>query len=144
MRDPVRLIRATCYLGAALDALTVVPMLAPKIGGAVFGIEDFHPGNDYRYAMMIGASLMLGWTFLLIWAAQKPVERRGVLLLTVFPVVVGLALAGGFAVAAGLIPIERMLPTWILQAVILTLFSYSYRLATRAGEASAGGTDRSA
>lgn len=33
-------------------------------------------------------ALMWGWTFLLIWADRKPLERRGVILLTVFPVVV--------------------------------------------------------
>ena len=33
---------------------------------------------------------MTGWTFLLLWAFLKPVERRGVLLLTACPVIVGI------------------------------------------------------
>lgn len=32
--------------------------------------------------MSIGGILMLGWTILLIWAVQKPIERRFVILLT--------------------------------------------------------------
>jgi hypothetical protein len=41
--------------------------------------------------MGIGASLMAGWTVLLGWAACDPIERRGVLLITFFPVLTGLA-----------------------------------------------------
>jgi hypothetical protein len=33
---------------------------------------------------------MTGWTFLLLWAVRKPIERRVVSLLTAFPVIVGL------------------------------------------------------
>ena len=83
-------------------------------------------GNDYRYAMMIGASLMLGWTVLLIWADRKPVERKGVILITVLPVIVGMTLAGIFAVGSGLIKIDKMIPTWVIQTILLVLFLYSY------------------
>jgi hypothetical protein len=76
--------------------------------------------------MGMGASLMIGWTFLLIWADRSPVERRGVLLLTVFPVLFGLIIAGIYAVAAGLIPADRMVPTWIFQGLITGLYLFSY------------------
>jgi len=33
---------------------------------------------------------MAGWTLLLLWAVQQPVERRFVILLTAFPVVFGM------------------------------------------------------
>ena len=49
----------------------------------------------------MGAALMFGWTALLLWADRAPVERRDVLLLTVFPVVVGLAVNEAAAVATG-------------------------------------------
>ena len=39
-----------------------------KVMRASRGIDDFRPGVEYRYAMSIGASLMLGWTALLVWA----------------------------------------------------------------------------
>jgi hypothetical protein len=101
-------------------------MLCPRIGGIMFGIDNFNPGNDYKYAMMVSASLMLGWTVLLIWADRKPIERKGVIMITVIPVVVGLILAGTFAVYCGLIKIEKMIPTWIIQLTLLILFCYSY------------------
>jgi hypothetical protein len=118
-------LRISYWLGAILDGILVIPMLSPRIGGALFGIEHFDPGNDYRYAMMVGASLMLGWTILLIWADRKPVERKGVLLLTV-PIIIGLMLANLFAVSVGLIRFERMIPSWVMETGVLILFCYSY------------------
>jgi hypothetical protein len=126
MPDKVIFLRISYWVGAILDGLMVIPMLFPRIGGIMFGIENFNPGNDYKYAMMVGASLMLGWTVLLIWADRKPVERKGVIMITVIPVVIGLILAGTFAVSAGMIRIEKMIPTWIIQSILLILFCYSY------------------
>ena len=119
-------LRASYWLGAILDGIMVIPMLFPRIGGKMFGIANFNPGNDYKYAMMVGASLMLGWTVLLIWADRKPVARKGVILITIMPVVIGMILAGLFAVKVGLIQWQNMIPTWILQALLLILFLYSY------------------
>jgi hypothetical protein len=86
MRKKILLLRICYWIGAVADAISATVMLLPTVGGSMYGILDFNPGYEYRYAMGLGASLMLGWTFLLIWADKKPVERRGVLLLTVFPV----------------------------------------------------------
>ena len=126
MHNKVILLRISYWFGAVLDGFMVIPMLFPGIAGVMFGIDNFNPGNDYKYAMMVSASLMLGWTVLLIWADRKPVERKGVIMITVIPVVVGLILAGTFAVYCGLIKIEKMIPTWIIQSVLLILFCYSY------------------
>jgi hypothetical protein len=51
--------------------------------------------------MLLGGSLMTGWTFLLIWALQKPVDRRGILLLTAFPVIFGLIITTGNGIFNG-------------------------------------------
>jgi hypothetical protein len=126
MPNKVIFLRISYWFGAVLDGLMVIPMLCPRIGGIMFGIDNFNPGNDYKYAMMVSASLMLGWTVLLIWADRKPIERKGVIMITVIPVVVGLILAGTFAVYCGLIKIEKMIPTWIIQLTLLILFCYSY------------------
>lgn len=69
---------------------------------------------------------MLGWTILLIWADRKPLERKGVILITTIPVVIGMVLAGIFAVGVEMVKAERMIPTWILQTILLVLFPYSY------------------
>ena len=69
---------------------------------------------------------MLGWTFLLIWADRKPLERKGVLLLTAFPVVTGILLAEIYAVATKLISLEEMAPMGLFLVALIALFSFSY------------------
>lgn len=69
----------------------------------MLGIRAFTPAPDFRDAAAIGAALMAGWTALLVWGVLRPVERRGVLLLAAFPVVLGLIAAGIYAVAGGLV-----------------------------------------
>lgn len=121
----IRWLRVSYWAGAIADALAALAMLVPEVGDALYRTEGLEPGDDYRYAMRLGASLMLGWTVLLLWADRKPLERRGVLPITVF-VIAGLAWAGAYAVSAGLIAAPNMAPTWVLQGVLTVLFLYSY------------------
>jgi hypothetical protein len=132
MKNKTILLRISYWVGAVFDGAMVIPMLFPSVGGAMFGIDNFTPGIEYQYAMMIGASLMLGWTVLLIWADQKPLERKGIILITAIPVVIGMVLAGFFAVNVGMVRVERMIPTWIFQTILLILFSYSYFYTSKA------------
>jgi ABC-type phosphate/phosphonate transport system permease subunit len=134
MKNKIILLRISYWVGAVVDGVMVIPMLFPSVGGALLGIDNFSPGHEYQYAMMVGASLMLGWTVLLIWADQKPLERKGIILITVIPVVIGLVLAEIFAVSFGMVRIENMIPTWILQTILLILFSYSYFSTTLDGK----------
>lgn len=120
-----RWLRISYWAGAIADALAAVFMVIPEAGRVVYGVTDFEFGVDYRYAMRLGASLMLGWSVLLLWADRKPLERRGVLPITVF-VIAGLAWAGAYAVSVGLIPLANMIPTWGLQLALVVLFLYSY------------------
>jgi hypothetical protein len=114
------------WAGAILDALATVSMLSPAVFAATNGLPDFHPGIEYRYAMGMGASLMLGWTVLLLWADRKPLERKGVLLITLVPVVLGLELNEIIAVRVGFLSVLMTLPVWIVQALITALFVFSY------------------
>ena len=97
MKNKIIWLRISYWVGAIVDGLATLRMLFPKIA---YGVE-------YRYALGLGASLMLGWTFLLVWADRKPLERKGVLLLTVFPVVTGILLAEIYAVVKGLLLLEK-------------------------------------
>ena len=126
MSKKILLLRVCYWIGAVADAISAVVILLPTLGGSMYGIPDFNPGYEYRYAMGMGASLMIGWTFLLIWADRSPIERRGVLLLTVFPVLFGLIITGIYAVATGIITADRMIPTWIFQGLIMGLYLFSY------------------
>lgn len=116
MKNKIIWLRISYWVGAIADGIATLRMLFPKIA---YGVE-------YRYALGLGASLMLGWTFLLVWADRKPLERKGVLLLTAFPVVTGILLAETYAVAQRLITFGKMLPTGIFLVALIALFSFSY------------------
>lgn len=126
MNDAVRWLRISYWAGAILDALAALSMLSPELFAATSGLQNFHPGLEYRYAMGMGASLMLGWTALLLWADQRPLERKGVLLITLLPVVLGLVLNEIVAVRGGFLSIMMTAPVWLVQAAISGLFVFSY------------------
>lgn len=122
------LLRIAFLAGAATDAVALLPMLFPPVAWYLWGIDDV--SGSYRFAMGYGASLMLGWTALLLWASRRPAERRFVAALTVL-VIWGLVLAEIAAVHSGAISIARMAPTWCLQAGLLVLFAYAHHFPLR-------------
>jgi hypothetical protein len=122
------MLRTAFLLGAITDALAIVPMLVPRMASLLWGFED--TSGPYRFAMGYGATLMLGWTGLLVWAYQRPTERAFVAALTVF-VIYGLVITEIAAVLGGHLPAWRMVPTWILQAGLLALFATAYHRPSR-------------
>lgn len=83
-------IKGSCWLGIGVDALWAVGLFFPSVFALLVGRPDFNVDLQVRLAMGVGGSLMIGWTFLLFWAVLEPIERRGVLLLTACPVIVGI------------------------------------------------------
>jgi hypothetical protein len=131
----VRWLRASYRTGAVIDALAAIQMLVPGLFAFANELPEFAPGPDYGFAMGMGASLMLGWTVLLLWADRRPIERRGVLAITIVPVIVGLAINEAVAVRAGFLPLRSQVPIWTLQAALAALFGVSYRRGTRVAAA---------
>ena len=119
-------LRISYWVGAILDGLWIIPMLYPSLGGSLYGIEDFNPCPEYRFAMAIAASMMAGWTVLLIWADRKPVERRGILLLTIVPVKVCLDLSNYYLIAYDFLTVADMIPGWIESFLVYVLMIYAY------------------
>lgn len=118
-----RLLRAAFLAGAITDGLALGPMLVPELARLLWGFTDL--SGPYRFAMGYGASLMLAWTVLLVWAYRDPLPRRFVAALTVL-VIYGLIATEILAVRAGHLEAWRMVPTWALQACLLALFAGSY------------------
>jgi len=118
-----RLLRAAFLSGALTDAFALLPMLWPPLGELLWGFRDVSGG--YRFAMGYGASLMLGWTALLLWAYRRPLERHFVAALTVL-VIYGLIATEVVAVRSGAMAVWRMVPTWCLQAVLLAMFAGAF------------------
>lgn len=122
------LARVAFLLGAVTDGLAILPMLSRRIGAALFGRDPSRTNHEYRYAMGIGASLMAGWTLLLLWGAASPLERRGLLVLTVFPVITGIVVATVLAVRRGVIRLSRVVPLWVHLGVVSLFYAVVYVL----------------
>jgi hypothetical protein len=113
-------LRIAFLVGAVTDGLALVPLLSPSVATVLWGIEERSPA--FRFASTSAAALMLGWTLLLIWAYQRPLERRAVAALTIV-VVLGLVLAEVGAVLASSVSVSRMAPTWFFQVALVALFA---------------------
>jgi hypothetical protein len=110
-------------LGAITDFVVFLMMVFPQFASAFWGIEGFT--EQYYFAMGLGAPVMLGWSLLLLWAYKKPVERRTIAPLTILAII-GIAITNIIMVTRELFTVTGMLPSFIIQAILLALFSYGY------------------
>ncbi len=122
------LIQIAFLVGAITDGLAIIPMLSSRVGVAVFEGDSSLNSAKHSYAMGIAASLMAGWTLLLLWGAADPIERRDILLLTVFPVITGIIIATVIAVRNRILLFSRMIPLWIHLGILSLLYIVSYIL----------------
>lgn len=89
MTKRVFFIKTGYWLGIGADALWAAIFVSPYLYGLVTGAPDFNPDSQTRQIMLVAATLMSGWTVLLIWGVRNPIERRFIILLTAI-VVLGL------------------------------------------------------
>ncbi len=71
-------------LGAVVDGSIAVSWFLIASGWEIPNILNGYigTGRDYQLAMYVAAMFMSGWAVLLAWGALKPIERRGLLLIT--------------------------------------------------------------
>jgi hypothetical protein len=124
-------LRISYWVGAVVDFAAGLMMVTPALFAFMNQPANFQPTADHRYAMGMGAPLMFGWTVLLLWADRKPLERKGILPITLL-VVIGEALTQVWGVTVGFVPLGALVPTFILQALIFSLLLFSYLNARRA------------
>ena len=125
--DAVRWLRRSYRVGALIDAIAAAGMTYPKLYGPTLRFDpgSRRTGPEFTYAMRAGAPLMAGWTVLLVWADRRPLERRGVLPITIVPVIVGLMANDAQAVRAGRLSGRSVAPVRTLQVALVGLFGYS-------------------
>jgi hypothetical protein len=129
--NSVTLLRISYWIGAIADFINAIAMVYPPLLAGMLKLEEAPVSLDARLALLMGASLMFGWTVLLIWADRKPVERKGVLLITICPVILGLALTTLYGFLKGYIPLKGAIPIWILQVFLTVLFLSAYIFAQK-------------
>ena len=128
MKNPEKILKLAFLLGIITDALAVLPMLVPSIAEIFWGFSIFD--GEYLFAISMGAVFMIAWTLLLIWAYMKPIERRFIALLTLF-VIIGFVLCENLALMNEFIEITYLIPSYIIQSVLIILFIVGYLATTK-------------
>jgi hypothetical protein len=115
--------------GAMVDALALIPMLIPWAAGIIWGFSDFT--GIYYFAMGMGASLMVAWTILLLWAYRKSLERRYIALFTII-ILIGIVMTEIVSLSQGYIQLSKVIPTLVMQVILLILYSYGFIISGKA------------
>lgn len=78
------ILRSLFILGASVDGAISASWFLIAAGWGIPNILNGYVGTgaDYRLAMYVGAMFMAGWAVLLAWGSLKPIERRGLLIIT--------------------------------------------------------------
>lgn len=123
------LITLPYWLGILADALWAVGLFFPPVFGLLIGKPEFSPDFQTRLIMGMGGSMMTGWTLLLLWAVKDPIQRRVVILITAYPVVLGMLVVAFIGVLAG-----NSFDIWIVikTLVLMVSMTLSYLLACKA------------
>ncbi len=121
-----KLLIISYWIGIIADAMATLLLFSPTVANALLQPQPFEVSNIYLYATRVAGALMLGWTVLLFWAVQEPIERSDVLLITLVPVVTLLAVAAGLVARSGQIPISKLLPMFCLYFVLYCTIIPSY------------------
>ena len=117
-------LRASYWTGAIAGVVAALQMIIP-------GLSPFRGKVDFPDPLYMAGSFLLGWSLLLIWADRRPKERKGVLLLTLCPVLTAWAAAEIYAVVFTGLAFTVRLPFWLLLGSLSFLFAFSYFHARR-------------
>ncbi len=130
MSKKILWLRISYWAGIVVDAGAAILMLFPRLFLRFMNV-NVDPSPGFSYGMRYGAPLMIGWTVLLFWADRKPVERKDILPITLFPVVVGYIVFEVYSIVAGFATLGQTIPTLIMQAGLIALFTFSYSRSSR-------------
>lgn len=123
MEDAVRGLRRSYRAGALVDAVAAVGMAVAALYGPTLSFAgDFdRDGSEFAYALPAGAALTAGWSVVLLWADRRPTERRGILPITIAPVIAGLMANDARAVRTGRLSMLSLAPVRALHVELIGL-----------------------
>jgi uncharacterized membrane protein len=125
MNNKIRWLRISYWAGAIGDVY-----LAFRWAFQGKTMPDLYPDPGYNAGMRYIAVLALAWGILLLWADRKPQERKGILLITIFPVVSGLIVSNLLTYDAGFEGSSAVIRSLLMGALIV-LMAFSYLNAKR-------------
>jgi hypothetical protein len=117
------MLKTAFLVGAVVDGLIAIEWFLISLGLVDMPI---HPsfflgsGQDFRFVLSIAGLFMMGWTLLLYWGSLKPIERRGILLLTAVMLFLAILIHN----------LNRLLDTFILPKPDIALVLFPPHLVT--------------
>ena len=119
-------LKLSFIIGTIADFIVGINWLLISLGYNIPNLISSFKGasTDYRFAMYIGTMFMFGWTVLLFWGYLKPLERRGLLVITAVLLSISIIieilfyrnLLAGIGFTLGI----------ILRLLIISKFTFSY------------------
>lgn len=126
-KDNVMVLKSAFIVGAVADAVIAIEWYLISLGMVDLPV---HPsffvggGQDFRYVLSIGGLFMMAWAFLLYWGSVRPLERRGVLLITA--VMLFAAILSDYVVFAHLFTWQQIMLGTVVKILLVILFAGSY------------------
>jgi hypothetical protein len=120
-------LKTAFLIGAVADGVIAIEWYLISLGLIDLPV---HPsffvgsGQDFQFALSIGALFMMSWAFLLYWGSLRPIERRGVLILAA--VVLFIAILSDGIVFGHLFSTKQIVLGTSVKLSLVILFAGSY------------------
>ena len=127
----MNVIKIAYIVGIILDGLMGIDMLLYTFLGKSIYLQNQNipiSSSNTQPIMMLGTALMIGWTILLLWGLQKPIERKGTLIITAFPVVFLYLIYDILQLING---VNSILSVLIIRCFLITLLIVAYIFANQ-------------
>jgi hypothetical protein len=126
-KDNVVILKTAFLIGAVADGVIAIEWFLISLGLVDLPV---HPsffvgsGQDFQYVLSIGGLFMMGWAFLLYWGSVRPIERRGILLITA--VMLFIAILSDYVIFAHLFSTQQIVLGSSVKLSLVILFAGSY------------------
>ena len=119
-------LKLSFIVGTIADFIVGINWLLISLGYSIPNlISSFKgSGTDYQFAMYIGTMFMFGWTALLFWGYLKPLERRGLLIITA--VLLSISIMIELLFYRDLLAGAGFMSGIIIRLLIIVKFTFSY------------------
>lgn len=126
-KDNVVVLKTVFLIGAVADGVMAIEWFLISLGMVDLPV---HPsffvgsGQDFQYVLSIAGLFMMGWAFLLYWGSVRPIERRGILLITA--VMLFIAILSDYVIFVHLFSAQQIVLGSSVKLSLVIIFAGSY------------------
>lgn len=125
--ENVTVLKTVFIIGAVADGVLAIEWFLISLGVVNLPV---HPsffvgsGQDFQYILGVCALFMMGWALLLYWGSARPIERRGILLITA--VMLFAAILSDYIIFSYLFSAQQIVLGSSVKLLLVFLFAGSY------------------